>query len=166
LDNVTNRLMATNNIRETGRLNEKYPPSASCSCKICLSYCIRPGWWTLDEASLAINMGFGKRMMLEVAPDFSFGVLSPAFKGCEGGFALNLYSKNGCNFLKENLCELYGTGFQPIECRYCHHDRKGMGNNCHAELEKEWNTQEGQELISKWSSVTGFLERLAIQVNK
>jgi hypothetical protein len=141
-------------------LNEKYPPSEPCSCQICLSYCVRPGWWTLNEAKLAIDAGYGNRMMLEMSPDLSFGVLSPAFKGYEGGYALNIFSKQGCNFLKNNLCELYGTDFQPIECRFCHHDRKGEGTHCHIDLEKDWKTITGQKLIVRWSIVTGFNERL------
>jgi len=144
----------------TRPLNEKYLPSEPCSCMICLSYCVRPGWWTIEEAALAIDAGFGNRMMLEMSPELSFGVLSPSFKGCEGGYASNLFAKKGCNFLKNNLCELFGTGFQPLECRFCHHDRLGVGKNCHADLEKEWNTPAGQKLIVRWSNITGFLERL------
>ncbi len=50
---------------------------------------MRPGWWTVQEANEALHAGLGKRMMLEMSPDLSFGVLSPAFKGCEAG---SLYS--------------------------------------------------------------------------
>ena len=57
-----------------------------------------------------MDAGYGNRMMLEMAPELTFGVLSPAFKGCEGNFALNEFSKNGCNFFKNSLCELFGTG--------------------------------------------------------
>jgi hypothetical protein len=141
-------------------LAEKYPPSKPCSCKICLTYCIRPGWWTVEEASRVIASGYGKRMMLEMSPDLSFGVLSPAFSGCEGYFALNLFSKRGCNFLKNNLCELYGTGLQPLECRFCHHNRKGLGQKCHLDIEKDWNTLTGQELVIKWCKLTGLQEGL------
>jgi len=140
------------------KISEKYPPSKPCSCKICLSYCVRPGWWTIEEAALAIEAGYANRMMLEMSPEMIFGVLSPAFKGCEGKFALQIYSKNGCNFLKNNLCELYGTGFQPTECRFCHHERKGEGKKCHTDLEKEWLRPEGQELVRKWINKIGFWE--------
>ena len=140
------------------KLIDKYPPSASCSCEICLGYCKRPGWWTVDEASKAIKAGFANRMMLEMAPDRSFGVLSPAFKGCEVNFALQEFASKGCNFLKDDRCELYHTGNIPIECRYCHHDRKGMGEKCHLDIEKDWNTPQGQLLVVKWSKLTGFAE--------
>jgi len=50
-------------------LQELYPPSEP-SCKICKSYCVRSGWWTVEEAFKAINAGYGHRMMLEVAPEF------------------------------------------------------------------------------------------------
>ena len=137
-------------------LNEKYPASEPCSCQICLSYCRRPGWWSVEEATRAILKGYGKRMMLEIAPELTFGVLSPAFKGCEGNFSLNQFSENGCNFLIDSLCELYGTGFQPLECRFCHHERQGEGKKCHLEIENDWNTQAGQRLIERWMIMTHF----------
>jgi len=89
-------------------------------------------------------------MMLEVAPELTFGVLSPAFKGCEGSFATNQYSKNGCTFLKDDRCELFGTGHEPLECRFCHHDRSGQGPKCHANIEKDWKTPAGASLVETW----------------
>lgn len=89
-------------------------------------------------------------MMLEISPEMTFGVVSPAFGGCEGNFALHQYAKNGCNFYKNGLCELHGTGYEPLECRYCHHLRKGLGQKCHADIEKDWRTPTGQALIKKW----------------
>lgn len=88
--------------------------------------------------------------MLEIAPELTYGVLSPAFKGCEGAIAANQFAQNGCNFLKANRCELYGTGYQPLECRFCHHDRQGLGAKCHTDLENEWNSPAGQALVEKW----------------
>jgi hypothetical protein len=143
-------------------LAKEYPPSEPCLCEICLRNCVRPGWWTVIEATRALDAGKGKRMMLEVSPERSFGVLSPAFKGCEGTFALNEHASRGCNFLKNNLCELFGTGFQPLECRFCHHDRRGLGPNCHADLEKDWSTSAGRMLVAKWSKQTGIWELLSI----
>jgi hypothetical protein len=99
-------------------------------------------------------------MMLEVAPDHSFGVLSPAFKGCEGKIAWNHYAANGCNFLKDNLCEIHGIGFLPLECRFCHHDRLGLGVQCHTDIEKDWDTLAGRLLISRWCRLTGVWEYL------
>lgn len=141
-------------------LSEKYPPSEPCSCGICITYCLRPGWWTVEEAERAIAAGFHMRMMVEMSPGLAFGVLSPAFRGCEGNFALNNFAKNGCNFLVNGLCELHGTDFIPLECRFCHHDRKGQGVECHLAIEKEWNTKRGQALIGKWGKLTGFCERM------
>ena len=130
-------------------LSEKYPPSEPCSCSVCRSYCIRPGWWTVEEAAKAIHAGYGDRMMLELAPDSSFGVLSPAFKGCEQDFALQEFSGFGCNFLSDGLCQLFGTGFEPLECRFCHHLRVGRGEQCHADLESDWRTPAGQALVKE-----------------
>jgi hypothetical protein len=139
-------------------LAAKYPPSLPCSCEICKSYCRRPGWWTVEEAAEAIQAGYGRRMMLEMSPDFTFGVLSPAFKGCEVQFAYQEFASAGCTFLMEGKCELHGTGHQPLECRFCHHDRPGLGARCHADLEKDWNTRAGHDLIVKWNEVVGFLK--------
>jgi hypothetical protein len=111
----------------------------------------------VDEATRALQAGYGQRMMLEMAPDFTFGVLSPAFKGCEVNFAYNEYVSAGCTFFVDGKCELHGTGHQPLECRFCHHDRAGMGPRCHADIEKSWNTPEGRALIVKWSRMLGFM---------
>lgn len=137
-------------------LYEIYPSSEPCSCDICLGYCRRPGWWTVEEAVRAMQAGYANRMMLEISPEMTFGVLSPAFNGCGGGFALNIYAHRGCNFLKNNLCELHDTGLLPLECRFCHHERSGLGKKCHLDLERDWNTVMGQEQVIKWAKQFGL----------
>ena len=131
-------------------LETRFPPSAPCACEVCRSFCARPGWWTVDESRRAIAAGYGGRMMLELSPDRSFGVLSPAFAGCEGTFAFQEFAQNGCCFLKNSLCVLHGTGFKPLECRFCHHERMGQGQGCHAALEQDWRTPAGQKLVRDW----------------
>jgi hypothetical protein len=131
-------------------LFEQYPPSEPCSCEVCLGYCARPGWWTVEQAARALEAGYGSRMMLEIAPELTFGVLSPAFKGCEQAIATDLFAGNGCTFLKVERCELFGTGHQPLECRFCHHDRRGLGPRCHTDLENDWQSSAGQALVKKW----------------
>ncbi len=143
-------------------LAAKYPPSEPCSCEICLSYCKRPGWWTVAEAARALEAGCGDRMMLEMAPGNVFGVLSPAFKGNEKEFAREIFASQGCIFLKDERCELHGSGFQPLECRFCHHDRVGQGPLCHADIERDWNTPAGRDLVVRWSKETGFMERKSL----
>ncbi len=155
--------MARSQTRHIQSLAGKYPPSEPCSCEVCLAFCARPGWWTVAEAARALEAGFGSRMMLEMAPSRSYGVLSPAFKGNELGFARQIFSGRGCTFLKDNLCELFGTGFQPLECRFCHHDRPGQGPRCHADIEKDWNTPAGIALVVRWSKQTGFWEQNVIR---
>lgn len=146
--------------KKTKTLIEKYPPSGPCSCNVCLGYCKRPGWWTVDEAAKAIDAGYAKRMMLEIAPEFTFGVLSPAFNGNEGAIATNQFAYSGCNFLKQGLCELHGTGLMPLECRFCHHERIGLGTKCHTDIEKDWNTPGGQILVKKWITIIKRFRRL------
>jgi hypothetical protein len=134
----------------------RYPPSEPCSCDICKSYCRRPGWWTVEEAAKAVVAGFAGRMMVELSPDRKFAVLSPSFRGNEGNYALQIFSGQGCTFLKNELCELFGTGLQPLECRFCHHSRKGQGKKCHHDIEKEWNSPEGKRIVVRWGNLTGF----------
>ena len=158
--------MATRKVENKRTLYQKYPPSDPCSCEVCLAYCARPGWWTVEEATRVIDVGYGNRMMLEVAPEFTFGVLSPAFKGCERSFATNQFARNQCTFLKEDRCELFGTGHQPLECRFCHHERRGLGPHCHADLEKDWNTLAGQMLVKQWIKQVGLYYILALGKEK
>lgn len=146
------------------KLKEKYQPSQSCSCDICRSYCLRPGWWTVEEAEKAIQYGLSQRMMLEISPERDFGVLSPAFKGNEADFALQIFSKNGCTFFNNGLCELFGTGSMPLECRYCHHTRIGKGLQCHLDIEMDWKTIYGQKIIVKWGNIVGLWERLGVKL--
>ena len=123
---------------------------------MCLSYCIRPGWWSAEEANRAIDLGYADKMMLEVSPEMTFGLLSPAFKGCETNFALQEFSANKCTFLKNDLCGLFETGVQPLECRFCHHERVGEGKKCHNAIEKDWNTFRGQKTVKKWIEKINF----------
>ena len=89
-------------------------------------------------------------MMIEVSPERDFGVLSPAFRGCEGGIALQEFSKSGCNFYTNGLCALHSVGLLPLECAFCHHERSGLGISCHLDIEKDWKTEVGKQLIRKW----------------
>jgi hypothetical protein len=140
-------------------LAHKYPPSEPCTCEICLGYYARPGWWTVEEAASALDAGYGNRMMLEIAPELTFGVLSPAFKGCEKSVATNLFAKNGCTFLKNDRCELFDSSHQPLECRFCHHERRGLGTQCHTDLEKDWKTPAGQAVVETWIKLVGVASR-------
>jgi hypothetical protein len=145
-------------------LKEKYPPSEPCSCQTCRDYCLRPGWWTVSEAEKAIKAGFAGRMMLEISPERQFGVLSPAFRGNEENYAMQLFSGNGCTFLRDGLCELFDNGLQPLECRYCHHERKGLGAACHTDLENDWNTKRGKKIIVRWGNAIGFWKRQGLKM--
>jgi hypothetical protein len=98
-------------------------------------------------------------MMLELAPDFSFGVVSPAFAGNEGDFALQRHASRGCTFLREGRCQLHGSGLQPLECRHCHHARPGAGPACHAAIERDWATPAGRALVERWAREVGLWER-------
>jgi hypothetical protein len=146
--------------RRKQSLSERFPPSEPCTCAVCVGYCRRPGWWTVAEAAQAVDAGEAGRMMLEMSPDRSFGVLAPAFRGNEVAFAMQHNAANGCTFLKDERCELFGTGLQPLECRHVHHADPDSGPRVHAVLEKDWNTPAGRDLVVRWSKLTGFWERV------
>jgi hypothetical protein len=110
----------------------------------------------VEEAASALEAGLGRRMMLELAPERTFADLSPAFYGCEVGLALQEHAQLGCNFLKNEFCELFGTGHSPLECRFCHHTRVGLGPLCHAALEKDWKKPAGQALVERWAREFGM----------
>ena len=134
----------------------QFPPSEPCSCNVCRNYCFRPGWWLVCEAREAIEQGYANRMMLEFSPDLSFGVLSPAFKNNEANFALKTFSKNGCTFFINQKCTLFGKSFQPLECRFCHQTRFGLGEKCHHAIEQDWKTSKGKRLIENWLSINNL----------
>lgn len=110
----------------------------------------------MQEAARAVAAGLGARMMLEISPNRTLGVLSPAFKGNEGQYAFNEFADRGCTFLTaDQRCELHGTGQQPLECRFCHHDRRGEGPTCHRALEKDWHSHAGRTLVAAWAAARG-----------
>jgi len=138
----------------------RFPPSEPCACEVCVGYCRRPGWWTVNEAARAIEVGYAGRMMLEMSPGRSFGVLAPAFSGNEVAFAMQNNAGKDCTFLKDERCELFGTGVQPLECRHVHHADPRSGLRVHAALEKDWNTPAGRDLVVRWSRLTGFWDEV------
>jgi hypothetical protein len=146
--------------RRKKTLAKKYPPSQPCTCDTCIGYCIRPGWWTVEEAERVIDAGLTHRIMLEMDPEGMFGVLSPAFKGCEADLALNAYASAGCTFFKNQRCELHCSGLMPLECCFCHHDRPGEGQQCHSDIEQDWNSHAGRTLVMRWSKRVGLWKRL------
>jgi hypothetical protein len=142
--------------RASDRLIRKYPPSEPCACEVCLAYCRRPGWWTVKEAQAAINAGLGGRMMLELSPDRRSAIVAPAFRGNEGTYAFVEFANRACTFLaRDSRCELHGSGLQPLECRFCHHERRGEGPKCHRDLEKDWHSYAGRSLVARWAATFG-----------
>ena len=144
-------------------ISKLFPPSQGCDCEICRGYCKRPGWWTVEQAELALNKNYAHRMMMEISPEFDYAVLSPAFYGCGGLVATKQNSMNGCNFLKNGLCELHGTDLFPIECAFCHHDRVGQGIICHTYIAYDWKTLRGQKLVARWQKIVGFDKKYGLQ---
>jgi hypothetical protein len=47
-----------------------------------------------------------------------------------------------------------------LECRFCHHDRRGLGPKCHADLERDWKTPAGRALVDRWIKQVGLRYRI------
>ncbi len=139
-------------------LSDRFPPSPPCTCDVCVGYCARPGWWTVEQATAALDT-LGPRMMLELSPDRRLAALAPAFRGCEGRVAVSAAALSGCTFLAASRCELFATPFTPLECRFCHHDRPGQGRLCHEALVDDWRNPAGQALVSRWHNLMRLLGR-------
>jgi hypothetical protein len=43
---------------------------------------------------------------------------------------------------------------------YCYHSRAGLGETCHAALERDWDTPEGRALAVRWGELMGVWERM------
>jgi len=64
-------------------------------------------------------------------------------------------------FFTSGLYELFGTSFQPLECRFCHYERNGKGADCHLAIENDWRSAEGRLLVRQWCrgmAIWDFLE--------
>lgn len=145
-------------------LRDRFPPSPPCTCDVCVGYCARPGWWSVEQAAAALET-LAPRMMLELSPDRRSGVLAPAFRGCEGRIATSAGALAGCTFLVAQRCELFGTPHAPLECRFCHHDRRGLGPACHDALAASWRTPLGQALVARWQNLVRVLVAPARRVS-
>lgn len=145
----------------------------SCACQKCQSECLHnPGWFTPEEAAKAIAAGYARKLMRDwLEPSSKLGnedriyLLAPAARGCEGDDApelefdfveiiFNGLSKGRCVFFDKNgRCELYDSGFKPIQCRtalMCGPCDGYQGNYAVAKL---WATPEARRLVEKWEKM-------------
>jgi len=129
---------------------DRFPPSPACSCHQCRAFCSRPCWPLIEEASEAIVAGLASCLMVAFSPDLSYGILSPAFRGNESHHALQVFASAGCTFLNQSGCKIFDTHYRPLECRYCHHDRMGLGLSCHLSIAKNWNISKGKRTVHHW----------------
>lgn len=124
----------------------------ACSCQTCQDMCRRrPCWPAPDEARQLIEMGYGKRMMLDYwsgYPD-DIEIVAPANNEYEGRKA-GLFPFGRCVFLtEEGLCELHNTGAKPMEGRLAMcGDRTPYG--LHQDVAEMWDSEEGREVVELW----------------
>jgi hypothetical protein len=79
-------------------LLEKYPPSQPCACEVCLAYCRRPGWWTVEQALLVLHEGYAGRIMLEISPERTFCRPLAGFQKLRGRFCPAIGCRKGLQF--------------------------------------------------------------------
>lgn len=158
----------------------KTPSTKGCTCSKCVAPCrTSPGWFTPQEAELAILAGHSERLMRDwLEPSEEHGnkeriyVLAPASVGCEGrdapeilpndpddleamiGKVLELigdgWEKGECTFLTEdNRCEIHKSGFKPKQCRECFGCKPDSGPD-NFEMIRFWDNPEAQALVEKW----------------
>lgn len=140
------------------------------NCHDCKAMCFHfPCGGSVAEIEKLISEGFGASLMLYEAYDQHLGKqfkrLMPAIKGFEGGY---LYGRNTpyhvpCVFLDEDhLCRLHDLKLKPVEGRIaeCDSSREKRGityesyreayDAFKAELNDEWTTERGVELVESW----------------
>ena len=58
-----------------------------------------------------------------------------------------------------NLCGLYGSGFQSLDWRYCYDYRKGLEKVRYTDIENDWHSAGGQSFVAHWPEITEFWKR-------
>lgn len=134
---------------------------ASCTCDRCVSACYQaPGWFGLDDAEVAIDAGYAKKMMLDWWEEHDDGdnntyVLAPAVVGFGGRLAPDIpefpfsfgWVKGRCSLLDDkSRCTIHSTGFKPAQCRALGHG-VSLKNQ---DAIKPWRTKRGLALIRRW----------------
>lgn len=124
---------------------------AECSCEKCVKACKRyPGWFSVEEASRAIDGGHAKRLMLDwYAADPDIYVLAPAGQGYEGKsapFWPDEYMQ--CTFLINDRCTIHDSGFKPRMC--CESMICQQTGPSKKDFTEDWDTDEGRDLINRW----------------
>jgi len=134
-------------------LPERYPPSEPAPAT-CAWPTGAAGWWTVEQADRALDARVRPAHDAGDGAGDDVRVLSPAFRGCEGGFAENRYARPGVQLPGRQ--PLPAAWHRPPTARVpvLSHTRPGMGPKCHADIERDWHTPLGRALISEWGRRT------------
>ena len=161
-------------------------PNGECTCRACQKCCEHyPGWMTPDEARLAIQQGFGDRLMCDwrepydevLKNDDRIYVLCPAAKGHEGRYAATTAEWYGgvssllamvdptrmrkypCCLYKDGMCSVQHRGWKPTECRLtygCETPEISPGYMYRPDITRLWNTDDGRSIVDEWRKSHGL----------
>jgi hypothetical protein len=148
------------------KLYQNPPAQIECSCNECKEMCLRhPCWGTPKEMLKLIELGYGRRLMMDYYFDTSgkFGrketqinIITPALVGYEGSVA-PFGKNNRCTFLNsQNLCEIHNI--KPIEGKIASHacerpkdGRHSSMSKLHLSIVNMWATHEGEQAVKAWN---------------
>jgi Fe-S-cluster containining protein len=145
-----------------------------CTCETCISYCRRPGWFTPEEAQMAIASGYGKLLMLDYwvssGDKEDIFLLCPANPGYERQSApevslltMALYAAvgtsnplySGCTMLStDNRCGIHAI--KPLECKVAHHAFPDASTGLHEEIAMLWDNDAAQLIVNQWRKHYAF----------
>lgn len=153
--------------------------SKACNCEKCVALCrFTPGWFTPEQAQLAMAAGHAPSMMLEYwladKMENNIYILSPAVCGKEGKRAPNtdeLYGhlspfdvllgggadtpKGTCTFFSNGLCKLHKTAYKPKQCVECFGCKKDLGPDNKA-MSVLWDTDAGRAVVKQWMAAVNL----------
>jgi hypothetical protein len=134
-----------------------------------------PGWFTPEEARIAVAAGYAGRMMLDwLEPDPAVGnaeriwVLAPASEGHGGDKAPELpdfqsffaaaassWCKGRCVMLIDRRCSIHESGFKPLQCHLMNgcdeaHLNTPTDPASNYSVARLWDTALGREVVREW----------------
>ena len=141
----------------------------ACACPKCAALCRNsPGWPTPEEADRLLDLGYGKRTMLDWwEADPPVYIVCPASRGSEGDLAptpssmfgyLLGWTKGECNLFADGKCEIHDSGAKPLQCREAFGCSKRDGFDGEADNDrvmKMWDTDAGRAVVARWRAETG-----------
>lgn len=135
-----------------------------CDCDFCRIMCHAPCIGSVEDLEKIIDAGFADRLCFDDLPSIidAGDFLKPALKGNEGGRSeWNTSSDEGCTFWKNGKCELHDKNLKPILGQLSHHTRRVNIHKYAKISKKDWESDRGKALISRWKKLVDYQEPIA-----